>query len=582
MVIRQAGGKTGTVSNLDCFLHRHLDSGFRTKWDGLWSPPYKYLDYFAARVNGTWLSPENRVETEYGDMMAFRHEAGDLEVEESVRACGDSAGIEISYHVSNKSGEPKAIHLSLETGIDIREKSEDLGPREYELEETEDGFRAEHGGKRVSVTGGEPETDATIKEHYPGERQVCLVPGELTRKVELEGNESETIRFRIETEKDCHGKLETREQASEGLFDGSFHDCVKSTCNLIYRVNGTGVIAGHPWFQSYWARDSFWTALGLVDAGRYEEVRRMLEKFAREGLPGKIGHSAAAESRERSDTYPLYVIAARKLQRHHEISEEIEKGCSKAMDRLEVDETGIVKHPGEGTWMDTLERAPAVDVQSLWLKACRLQEDERAEDLEKGLERFLGEEWIRDQARDEGPRTINGAVPLMFGHIDAERAERYLSTMNAEFVSQYGARTRSAVDPGYDASGYHTGSTWGLTTCWAAAANAEYGKTERAIKTLEKMGGLMETDQPGSLPEVVDSETGDLLGCPEQAWSSGLFVHVVDSYILGIGTGEEKPSVEPSGPVKATRRGKRYGKEVLDIRIEGKEAQVLNRRSLNR
>ncbi|MFB6147729.1 MAG: amylo-alpha-1,6-glucosidase, partial [Candidatus Nanohaloarchaea archaeon] len=65
--------------------------------------------------------------------------------------------------------------------------------------------------------------------------------------------------------------LESREQElSHETLGRCFNSAVDSMENLVYDRNGKGVIAGHPWFQDYWARDSFWTLLGLVDAGYFE------------------------------------------------------------------------------------------------------------------------------------------------------------------------------------------------------------------------------------------------------------------------------------------------------------------------
>ena len=51
--------KSYTLSGTRAFLYRYADTGFRTKWCGIWAPPYKLFEYFAFKVNETWLSPEN-------------------------------------------------------------------------------------------------------------------------------------------------------------------------------------------------------------------------------------------------------------------------------------------------------------------------------------------------------------------------------------------------------------------------------------------------------------------------------------------------------------------------------------------
>jgi hypothetical protein len=74
--------KNGVISNLHGFLNRHLDTGFKTKWSGYWVPPYKFLDYYAFKVNGIWLDSDTLEATEYGDDMTFHHRLDSLRVEE--------------------------------------------------------------------------------------------------------------------------------------------------------------------------------------------------------------------------------------------------------------------------------------------------------------------------------------------------------------------------------------------------------------------------------------------------------------------------------------------------------------------
>ncbi|WP_414836815.1 amylo-alpha-1,6-glucosidase [Candidatus Nanohalococcus occultus] len=520
---------SGTISDLDCFIHRSLDTGFKTKWSGFWIPPYKYLDYYALKVNGSWLNSENLIETGYGQNLIYRYRTSSLKITERIEFLDDAVGFRCQIKVENMTDDPKAVRTSLEAGIDIREKSKDIGSDEYSLE-NEENVEVSKNGRKLVLTGGKLEGKAYIKDHYPGESQRCFVPGEFVKNTEVEPRETESFSFEIKTGDESHGRLEKTSINYNGPMKELYQESVRSMENLIYERNGKGIIAGHPWFQSYWARDTFWTVLGLIDAGRYDLSRQILENFAEKNLPGKISLDSGSEEFPREDTYPLFVIAAEKLREADEASELIENRCNAAMEMLKL-ENGIVVHDEEGTWMDTLKRSPAVDIQSLWLEAARLRDDSRAKDLEKGLEKFLDEKMVKDSPEDGSPQAVNFAVPLMFGHIDAERAEKYLSRLNGEFTSKYGARTRSMADPGYESGGYHTGSVWGLTTCWAAAANARYGNERQALNYLERFSQFLDRDQPGALPEVVDAESGDLLGCPEQAWSAGMTFHVLKSFI---------------------------------------------------
>ena len=115
-------GRNGIISNTHGFLNRDLDTGFSSKWSGFWAPPYKFLDYFAFRVNGIWLNEDTLKGVEYGDEMLFHHETDSLMVEERIRFPEEVPGFEVKLNISNKSGEKKAVHSTLEAGIDIRRK----------------------------------------------------------------------------------------------------------------------------------------------------------------------------------------------------------------------------------------------------------------------------------------------------------------------------------------------------------------------------------------------------------------------------------------------------------------------------
>lgn len=569
--------RRGVISNLHSFIARHLDTGFKSKWSGFWVPPYKYIDYYGFKVNGVWLGADTCNAVEYGDEMVFHHESDSFRIKEKVEMIEQEAAFKISLEMENISDAPKAVRVAMETAVDIREKSQDIGPAAYHVEK-EDSIKVSSDERYLEISGEELEFkgDAYIKEHEPGERQRCLVPGEIVRKTEMQGEETIILEYRFQTDQEGGGTLEHRQQETRcNLFDRAFEASVRSMENLTYKRNGYGIIAGHPWFQSYWARDSFWTLLGFIDAGHFELAEKMLENYAERGIPGKIALDGNEENFPRSDSEPLYIIAADKLRKHYETTDTIEKGMKKAMEALDMKEN-IAQHDAMGTWMDTLEREPAIDIQSLWLESARIMNDSRARKLKKGLKRYEKEKYPKDFLGKDSPRAVNAAVPLMFGHFGEDKASRYLERLNAEFSSKFGARTRSVSDPGYQSDGYHNGSAWGLTTGWAAGANAQYGKEQRAINFLQRLEPLMDRNQPGGIPEVVDAEKGHLLGCPEQAWSAGMLVHIFDSYMLGMRPEDGKLKVDPFNSIECIRRDKRIGDKEVDLRFENGEVEVID------
>lgn len=566
----------GISSNLHGFLNRHLDTGFKSKWSGYWSPPYKFLDYYAVKINGLWLGPNSLEATEYGENFTFHHETDSLEITEIVETSGSLPGFRLLLEIENRTDEKKAVHTVLEPGVDIRKVDQDMGPEDYRLEEGKGRLTVSNPEGKLMITSSnfEREGSSYIKEHHPGEIQRCFIPGHLVFRKEIEAGESETLEIEFTTSNASFRSIDTVEQDLKHSLGRTFKSSIDSMENLIYDKNGLGIIAGHPWFQSYWARDTFWTVLGLIDAGYLELSHEILHNFAEKGVPGKINLDGEEEEIERSDTKPLFIIAADKLCRHHRISSDIKKSMEDAMNELELD-GNIVEHSEDGTWMDTIKRGKAVDIQSLWLEAARIMNDDRKKNLKDGLKQFESKKHIRDEL-EGGAETINTAIPLMFNQINSEVADRQLEKINGEFSSRFGARTRSAVDPGYESDGYHIGSTWGLTTGWAAAANLRNGNAQQGKNFLKKMELFLDRDQPGALPEVADSESGDLLGCSEQAWSAGLFVHTFDTYLLGIKVEEEYVEIDPCEGVDAKRLGKRIRDEKLDLEIKDGEVKVLN------
>ncbi|MFB6242303.1 MAG: amylo-alpha-1,6-glucosidase [Candidatus Nanosalina sp.] len=570
----------GVISNLHCFLHRHLDTGFKTKWSGFWSPPYKFMDYYSFKINGIALGPETVRAVEYGEEMIFHHETDSLRIREKVCAPSTVPGIEVSLELENKMDKKKAVHAVLKPGVDIRHQSHDIEEKEYDMEEGPNRVTLSRDGKKLMITSdeefklrGEPHS----REHFPGEKQKCFIPGDITFRKELEDEEALKVQFT--TSDGVFGELEKVDQSLEGEgLERLFNYSIESMKNLVYEKEGTtGLIAGHPWFQSFWARDSMWTVLGLIDAGYFELSEDILTEFARNGLPDRIKMEKGIEKTGKSDTIPLFVIASDKLERHFRINDAIEEARKEVGEELDLDE-GVVQHEADGTWMDTLERDEAVDIQALWLEAAEILGLEVSEELESGLEKFCDQEYMADHLGEDSPTTINPAVSLMFGQIEEEgRAENYLQKINGELSSHQGARTRAVTDPGYDPSGYHEGSTWGLTTGWAAAANLEYGNGSHGKSFLEKMKGFLDRNQLGALPEVVNSENGELLGCGEQAWSAGIMVHIIDSYLLGIEVrSPDKIIIDPAEELNCLRTGKKVGDQIIDIRISDGEAEVLN------
>ncbi|EGQ43890.1 MAG: hypothetical protein J07AB43_05560 [Candidatus Nanosalina sp. J07AB43] len=154
-VSENLNNRNGVISNLHCFLMRSLDTGFKTKWSGLWSPPYKYLDYYGIRINGIWLDSDSVQAVEYGDQMTLYHDVGGISVKENVAAPPDTPGIEVTLELESKNKDKKAAHIMLEAGVDIRHKSQDISHKNYSIETGPNRVRLARGGKNLIITSEE-------------------------------------------------------------------------------------------------------------------------------------------------------------------------------------------------------------------------------------------------------------------------------------------------------------------------------------------------------------------------------------------------------------------------------------------
>ena len=577
--------KKGVISNTHGFLSLYLDGSFQEKWNGYWSPSYKYLDYFAAKVNGVWLNRETLEEACYGETLTLHHETPSLSIKQEISCPDEIPGFKIEWNIENRSEAQKAVKLSFETGIDMRPKTKDIGDRDYTLESGEDGIRIGKNGKDkyLEITGEKFKFSGSghTKEHFPGERQVCIVPEDIHSRTELDAGETQEISLTFMTDGEPGIEISESESTLRHPELGiTFDYTIRSMENLIYDKNGLGVIAGHPWFQNYWARDTFQTVLGMIEAGMFEESERILMNFAeKENFPSKIKTDGSTETDyPRADSIPLFALAVEKLDRHFDAEEELLMRANELLEEKKP-EGELVDHDKKGTWMDTLERENAVEIQAEWISALE-KYGKDSEKLVKGLERFEDKKFLKDNLENDF-ESINPALALILLDFKEEKAEKYLEKINGEFSSRYGARTRSLTDPGYKSDGYHTGSVWGLTTCWAAGANLKYENQSHGLNFLKKFTKFIDRGQPGALPEVVNAESGESMGCEEQAWSAGSFVYIVDRYLLGIDVRKDKVIIDPADGLSCERRQKRIRDEYLDIEVNNGEAEVLNNPDLN-
>ncbi|MEA3343587.1 MAG: hypothetical protein U9Q92_05445, partial [archaeon] len=120
---KELGAKEYNASGLHSFINRSADGGFKTKWCGVWVPPIKVFEYFAYRINGTWLSSENCskcVVKPWGVKHYFSRD--DLDVTEVVFAPDDYPSVISVIYLKNKTAREKKVRIDLEAAVNIRYK----------------------------------------------------------------------------------------------------------------------------------------------------------------------------------------------------------------------------------------------------------------------------------------------------------------------------------------------------------------------------------------------------------------------------------------------------------------------------
>jgi starch synthase (maltosyl-transferring) len=173
---------------------------------------------------------------------------------------------------------------------------------------------------------------------------------------------------------------------------------------VVKRGTGRTVIAGYPWFLD-WGRDSLICARGLIAAGMTEEVRQLIEVFARfekDGtLPNTI-HGADASNRDTSDAPLWFGVVCEELDARlagetprvapllgtvidangrsiADVLRSIAANCRRGTPNgIRMDpESALLWSPAHFTWMDTNYPAGTpregypVEIQVLWIRLLR-------------------------------------------------------------------------------------------------------------------------------------------------------------------------------------------------------------------
>lgn len=605
------------LTNPSSFFCRYADTGFRTKWCGFWAPPIKHIEYYAYRIKSEseqWLSWEDCTDfilNPWGVVHKFK--VSGFDVAETV-FIPESRPILVSFLKIKNKGPKKRVSVMLEAAVNMRKKHEDWHAREYESEfnEVRNWVLVKSGARPWFTAFGVGNMDRKIaisfvpkneyKEHNPGSPQRCFLPGDYEVSFDMDAGEEVEVPFVFscshksmdEAASGFDSGLTGWKSLLEGRIRGSgprkqlirtpdrelnkaFVWNVMALRSLIHESrHGVGILAGLPWFIEFWARDSFISIPALNNIGEFEVSRSILERFLSKNIPSKIDTEGNLEYGF-ADTYPLFILA---LHNYSDCTGDSgflnssKKALVNVTREVQVDGGLVVHDPGK-TWMDSYHRGKsALEVQSLWARVLK--------DYNPSLSRDIGNkikvgywnprtEYLQDSKNPElDDITVNALAPAVLDQLDGQKVSRVLDKLQSEFSTKWGVRTRSSKDNDYRPDSYHKGAVWGLTTGAAACACFRHNRIHQGLAYLKAMASEMGQNAVGASAEVLNADTGELLGCGMQAWSSAMFITAMDEFLFGIRPRMDGLEVHPNLPDDweyMERFGKRIRNRTMDFMV---------------
>lgn len=589
---------TYILAGKKAFFHRYCDTGFKNKWTGLWAMPHKFLEYFAFKINGEWLSPKT-TSIFSSDEIRASHEFNltGLKTKEFLFVPENHKALACLLTLENLDPKDKKIPVEIEVAVNIREREENFHERKYS-KNVSNGKVVVKSDKGCFTFGSMPKgsivSEEAYKDHYPsGEQQRCFIPGIYRTEINLPGGEESGVVFVFgcgENEQEAIFNCEETERLfpqffivkknvySTLLLNSRFESGVDSLDKL-FQLNvvameklsfqsklGSGYFAGYPWFTQFWGRDLGWMIPAVVDYGNFEDAKWSLRTMAKfQSKDGAIPNTVYMNGHidyNSIDATPLWAIALEHYVMNSgdiDFLKEMKNNLDRAMEWCragDIDRDGFLEHGnfGKGTWMDTLDRGTkTIEVQAFWIEALRsvsnlykiLGELELSNSLMRVVlklkSKFENTFWDESDGFYYDRITDNGGdkrktINAVFPLLFgiSTHPRTVLDKIHENFSSPSGVTTVSRHEKDFNPSGYHTGSSWGFTTLALACAEFANGRTEEGLKILNMMSKKMFENCIGSLGEVWNSETNELTGCCLQGWSSALAIRCIDEYFLGL------------------------------------------------
>jgi predicted glycogen debranching enzyme len=329
------------------------------------------------------------------------------------------------------------------------------------------------------------------------------------------------------------------------------------------------VIAGYHWFGE-WGRDAMISLPGLtLVQGKFDAAERILERFLNRLSVGRIPTNFDGGMSKYYDfDGTLWMIDRVKdyvdyagVERGRAFLHTYWWGLKDAMKIYgETVRNGILHHKA-GTWMDTLDRSNAVELQGLWYNALKTMGDLSKvmvdnvdySGLISGFEenfmaRFWNGRYLNDTLTDDSLRPNQViALSMDYSPVPEKQAVEVLDLVRSELLTPYGLRTlgrshrdyvgRYSGSPEARDKAYHNGSVWPWLLgpyIKACMKYKRYNKIE-GVKLLEPLltSHLSEAGL-GTVSELFDGDEPHApRGCISQAWSVAELIRAYYEDIMG-------------------------------------------------
>ncbi|MEM5875187.1 MAG: amylo-alpha-1,6-glucosidase [Candidatus Aenigmatarchaeota archaeon] len=613
-----------------CFFNRFTDCGFKSKWNGLWSLSRKFLEYYAIKINDVWLPSIQKAVEEGLEKFKHFYETQNLKIEETLFVPEKERCLIIKLRIENKNENKENVKIELETALNIRDWNENWNEREYEISYRNNYYVAKcEKGKVIFYSSYQGEFIGYhfYKTHYPSnETQRCFVTKNFLINLYLEGKEVKVLYFafainlevfEVETiiknvenlEKE---KREVYEKVlKENMFSSDINylnelfkiAILNMKKNIVEFEDKRVFVAGYPWFTQVWGRDSFisiWSYIFDADA-----AKNTILLFAKNLKNGIIPNFITKDyiDYNSSDSTPLFVIALYKyIIRTGKVFliEEIKEKLIEIFRfyQKNKNENGFIYSNKNSTWMDSLEREGyCLEVQAFWYYAldCMskifslIEEKEILKEIEQA-KKILKKNIAKYFRKDEYYLDVLGKEYTSINQIFLPLAEviplkkDFVIKLEETFLTDVGLSTLPKNSKEYSPTSYHKGASWSHLLALLSFLEFKVGRIERALENLRRIYNKCNSLAISSIPEVWNSENGDLIvekpiGREESAfiqlWSSAMIIKAIDEGLLGLEYDAISKVIKVSPKIEGNFvRTIRIGDDIVTISIEFKEKKI--------